>query len=146
REGRFVWLPLALAFGALAYLTRPEGMLLPAALLATLLLLPILRATRINWPRWWQAMAFLVGGLVLLVGPYIVAKGGVGTKPGIARVLGLERGSQPLALERERPLPDGQTPLETYRIATVRMLKVLRAAVTPPAFPFALFGLVLAAT
>jgi 4-amino-4-deoxy-L-arabinose transferase-like glycosyltransferase len=146
REGRFVWLPLALAFGGLAYLTRPEGMLLPAALLATLLLLPILRATRINWPRWWQAMAFLVGGVLLLVGPYIVAKGGLGTKPGVARVLGLEPGSQPLALERERPLPDGQTPLETYRIATVHMLKVFRAAVTPPLFPFALFGLVLAAT
>ena len=31
REGRFVWLPLAIGFGALAYLTRPEGMLLPAA-------------------------------------------------------------------------------------------------------------------
>ena len=30
REGRFVWLPLAIGFGALAYLTRPEGLLLPA--------------------------------------------------------------------------------------------------------------------
>ena len=40
REGRFFWLPLAIGFGALAYLTRPEGMLLPAAIVATLLLLP----------------------------------------------------------------------------------------------------------
>jgi len=145
REGRFAWLPLALGFGAMAYLTRPEGMLLPAALVATLLLLPILRATRINWPRWWQAMAFLAAGLVFLVGPYILAKGSLGTKPGIARVLGLEPGSQPLALERDRPLPEGQTPLETYRIATVRMAKAFRAAVTPPLFPFALVGLLLAA-
>ncbi|HKI21112.1 MAG TPA: glycosyltransferase family 39 protein [Isosphaeraceae bacterium] len=146
REGRFVWLPPALGFGAMAYLTRPEGMLLPAALLATLLILPILRATRINWPRWWQAMAFLMGGLVILVGPYIAAKGGLATKPGIGRVLGLAPGSEPLALERERPLADGQTALETYRIATVRMAKVFRAAVTPPLFPFALLGLVLAAS
>lgn len=113
REGRFAWLPLALAFGALAYLTRPEGMLLPAALLATLLFLPILRATRINWPRWWQAMAFLMAGALLLVGPYIAARGGLATKPGIARVLGLapvrshspsnESGRYPTDRRRLRP-------------------------------------------
>jgi 4-amino-4-deoxy-L-arabinose transferase-like glycosyltransferase len=146
REGRFIWLPLAIAFGALAYLTRPEGMLVPAALLATLFVLPILRATRINWPRWWQAMAFLLGGVVVLVGPYVLAKGGLGTKPGVARVLGLAPGSQPLALEREKPLADGQSALDAYRIATIRMAKVFRAAVTPPVFLFALLGLVLAGT
>ena len=145
REGRFFWLPLAIGFGALAYLTRPEGMLVPAALVATLLLLPLSPATRINWPRWWRAIAFLAGGLVLFVGPYIALKGGVGTKPGIARVLGLAPRAEPLGLERERPLPPDQTNLETYRIATIRMLRVFRAAVTPPLFPLALFGVVLAA-
>jgi hypothetical protein len=144
REGRFFWLPLAIGFGALAYLTRPEGMLLPVALTATLLILPLLRATRINWPRWWSALAFLLGGLVLLVGPYIAIKGGLGTKPGIARVLGLAPRSQPLALEREKPLPPDQTDFETYRVATTRMFRVFRAAVTPPLFPLALLGLVLA--
>src|SRR5262249_20720282 len=79
REGRFLWLPLAIGFGGLAYLTRPEGMLVPAALVATLLLLPLSPATRINWPQWWRAVAFVVGGLVLLLGPYIALKGGVGT-------------------------------------------------------------------
>jgi 4-amino-4-deoxy-L-arabinose transferase-like glycosyltransferase len=141
REGRFLWLPVATGFGALAYLTRPEGMLLPAALTATLLLLPLLRVTRINWPRWWAALAFLVGGLVLLVGPYVAIKGGLGTKPGIARVLGLAPRSEPLALEREKPLPGDQTDLEIYELATTRMLKVFRAAVTPPLFPLALLGL-----
>jgi 4-amino-4-deoxy-L-arabinose transferase-like glycosyltransferase len=144
REGRFVWLPLAAGFGALAYLTRPEGMLLPAALMAALLVLPLLRATRINWPRWWAALAFLLGGLVLLVGPYIAIKGGLGTKPGIARVLGLAPRSQALALERERPLQPDQTDIDTYQIATNRMLKVFRAAVTPPLFPIAVLGVVLA--
>ena len=109
REGRFLWLPLAIGFGALAYLTRPEGMLVPAAIVLTLLLLPILPATRINWPRWWRAIAFLAGGLVLLAGPYIAIKGGLGTKPGIARVLGLAPRSDPMGLERERPLPPDQT-------------------------------------
>jgi 4-amino-4-deoxy-L-arabinose transferase-like glycosyltransferase len=144
RAGRFLGLPLAIGFGALAYLTRPEGMLLPAALASTLLLVPLLRATRVNWPRWWRALAFLAAGLVLLVGPYVAIKGGLGTKPGIARVLGMAPRSHPLGLERERPLPPDQTAWETYRLATVRMLKVFRAAVTPPLFPVALLGIVVA--
>jgi hypothetical protein len=145
REGRFLWLPLAIGFGALAYLTRPEGMLLPAAVLLTLLLLPLLRATRINWPRWWAALAFLAAGSVLLAGPYVAIKGGLGTKPGIARVLGLAPRSDPMGLERERPLPPDQSALEIYRAATIRMFKVFRAAVTPPLFAVGLLGLGLAA-
>jgi Dolichyl-phosphate-mannose-protein mannosyltransferase len=144
RAGRFLWLPLAIGFGALAYLTRPEGLLLLVALTAVWLLLPLLPATRINWPRWWGAIAFVLAGLIFLVGPYIALKGGVGTKPGIARVLGLAPRSQPLALERESPLPPGQTTFETYRIATTRMLGALQSAVTLPLFPFSLLGLVLA--
>ena len=144
REGRFLWLPIALGFGALAYLTRPEGMLLPAAVVLTLLLLPMLRATRINWPRWWRALAFLAAGLVLLVGPYVAVKGGLGTKPAIARVLGLAPRSDPLGLEREAPLSAEQSPVETYRAATLRMLEVFAAAVTPPMLPLAVLGIVLA--
>jgi hypothetical protein len=52
--------------------------------------------------------------------------------------------SQPMALERESPLPPDQTTFETYRIATTRMLGALQSAVTPSLFPFALLGLVLA--
>ena len=133
REGRFLWLPLAIGFGALAYLTRPEGLLLPVALMATLLILPMFPATRINWPRRWGAIAFVLAGLVFLVGPYIALKGGVGTKPGIARVLGLAPRSQPLALERETPLQPEQTTFETYRIASIRMLEAFQSAVTPAA-------------
>jgi Dolichyl-phosphate-mannose-protein mannosyltransferase len=145
REGRFLWLPLAIGFGALAYLTRPEGMLLPLALAASLLILPVLRATRINWPRWWRALAFLAGGLVFLVGPYIALKGGLGTKPPIAQVLGLAPEAQPLALEREAPVPPGRTAIETYKVATTRVLEVFRDAVTLPLLPFALVGIVMAA-
>jgi hypothetical protein len=141
REGRFLWLPLATGFSVLAYLTRPEGILLPAALTATLLFLPLLPATRINWPRWWGAIAFVLVGIVFLVGPYVALKGGVGTKPGIARVLGLAPRSQPLALERETPLPPDQTTFETYRIATTRMLGAFQSAVTLSLFPFGLLGL-----
>jgi 4-amino-4-deoxy-L-arabinose transferase-like glycosyltransferase len=144
REWRFRWLPLAIAFGALAYLTRPEGLLLPAALAATMLILPLAHASRIKGRERWRVIAFLCAGLLLLAGPYVVKKGSLGTKPGIARVLGLAARSEPLALEREKPLPPGQTTAETYWIATVRMFKTFRAAVTPALFPFALLGLVLA--
>ena len=147
REGRFLWLPLSIALSVLAYLTRPEGMLLPASIIATLLLLPILPATRINWPRWWRALAFLAVGCLLLAGPYVALKGGLGTKPGIARVLGLAPKSDPMGLERERPLPAGQTAWQTYRIAAGRMVeKGFEESVTPPLFYVSLFGLVIALT
>ena len=106
REGRFLWLPAVIGLGGLAYLTRPEGMLLPVALAATLLISPLFPATRIEWPRWWRALAFLAAGLVVMVGPYIAIKGGVGTKPGIARVLGLRPRHSPWvwsAVSRSRP-------------------------------------------
>jgi 4-amino-4-deoxy-L-arabinose transferase-like glycosyltransferase len=144
REGRFVWLPLTIGFSALAYLARPEGMLLPLALVATLLLLPLHWATRIYWPRWWAAVAFLLLGPALLVGPYMAAKGGVGTKPSIARLLGTKPRSAPTALERERPLPAEQSTFETYRQSVQRMLKVVRASVTTVVLPFVVLGLVMA--
>jgi 4-amino-4-deoxy-L-arabinose transferase-like glycosyltransferase len=144
REGRFLRLPPAIILGALAYLTRPEGLLLPLGLAATLLLMPLRRVTRINWPRWWRAMVLVAGGLVLLVGPYIALEGSVGTNPGVARVLGLAEPADPVALERETPLPAGQSTLETYRIATMHMLAAFTGAVTPPLVPAALFGLALA--
>ncbi len=143
REGRLLWIAPAIGFGALAFMTRPEGMLLPAALMATLLIQPLLYARNLNWSRWRRVVACSLGGIVLLAGPYMTLRGGVATKPGIARVLGLAPRSQPLALEREKPLPPGQSDLETYRLATIRMLKVFRAAVTPNLFPFAVLGLVM---
>lgn len=140
RVGRFVWLPLTIGFGVLAYLSRPEGLLLPLAMVAALALLPLHGATRINWPRWWAAVAFLVLGSMALAGPYMALKGGVGTKPAVARVLGLAPGSHPQALERERPLPPDQTTFETYRLATVRMLRVVRTAATTPLVLLAIVG------
>jgi hypothetical protein len=141
REGRFLWLPLTIAFASLAYLARPEGLLLIIALVATLLLLPLHWATRIYWPRWWAAVGFLVLGPLCLIGPYMAAKGGLGTKPSIARLLGTAPKSAPLALEREKPLPTNQSAYETYRLATKRMIKVMGAAVRTPIWPLVLLGL-----
>jgi hypothetical protein len=144
REGRFVWLPLTIGFGALAYLARPEGMLLPLALVATLLLLPLHRATRIYWPRWWAAVGFLILGSFCLVGPYIAIKGGIGTRPAIARLIGTAPPADAEALERDRPLPPDQTPFQTYVVAIRRVGQSFRAAVTLPLLALAALGLMVA--
>jgi hypothetical protein len=144
REGRFFWLPLTIGFGALAYLSRPEGILLPMALVATLVVLPMHRATRIYWPRWWAAVAFLVIGSVCLVGPYIAVKGGLGTRPAIARLIGAEPPADALAVERDRPLPPDQSTIETYGLAFQRMIKAFGGAVTLPLIPLAVLGLMVA--
>ena len=99
-------------------------------------LLPLSRATRINWPRWWRAIAFLLAGVVLS-GRTVHRCSKVEWEPSRAShaCWDWRRGRDPLALEREKPLPPDQTDFDTYRIATIRMLKVFRAAVTPPLFP-----------
>ncbi|MBV8487971.1 MAG: hypothetical protein JO161_06800, partial [Planctomycetaceae bacterium] len=66
-----------------------------------------------------------------------------GTKPGIARVLGLAPVSPPDAPEREQPLATDQSPLQTYRLATCRMLKVVRDGVSTPLLPLAVLGIVM---
>jgi len=142
REGRFVWLPLTIGFGALAYLARPEGVLLPLALVATLLALPLHRATRIYWPRWWAAIAFLVLGSICLVGPYMVLKGGVGTRPAIARLIGTAPHADPLSLERDKPLDTNQTMLQTYGVAVWRVVRAFQGAITLPLLALAVLGLV----
>jgi hypothetical protein len=142
REGRFVWLPPTIGFGALAYLGRPEGILLPMALVATLLILPLHRMTRIYWPRWWAAVAFLVVGSMILVGPYIAMKGGLGTRPAIARLIGTAPPADALALERDHPLPAGQTALETYGVAIRRVLRAFQGSVPLPILALAALGLI----
>ena len=89
RDGRIGWMIVALGFGAAAYLTRPEGLLLFLALTAALLLSAAFRATRLDAFPWRRLVAFAVAGMVVLVGPFVALRGGLGTKPGIARVLGL---------------------------------------------------------
>jgi hypothetical protein len=144
RAGAFGWLPLAIGFGALAYLSRPEGLLLPAALVATLFTMPILRSTRLNWPRWWAAIAFMVLGPAILVGPYVALKGGLSTKPAVARLLGTAPPSLPTAVERQRPLDPNQTTGETYVHAVKAMALAVRDAMTIPLLPLALLGLIFA--
>ncbi|MDB5349147.1 MAG: hypothetical protein JWN86_394 [Planctomycetota bacterium] len=142
REGRFAWLPLMILGGGLAYLSRPEGLLLPAAMVATLAFVPLMKSTRMNWPRWWTAVGFLVIGPALLVGPYVAAKGGIGTKPAVQRLLGTAPKSAPDAVERARPLDPNQSMARTTAEAVKAVFGAIRDAVTLPLLPLACFGLI----
>jgi hypothetical protein len=143
RRGSFGWLVPLILSGVLAYLTRPEGLLLPAALVATLALMPLLRSTRLNWPRWWAAVAFLVIGPAIVVGPYAWTKGGLGSKPAIARILGTMPKAPPDAVERSRVLDPDQSPGRTYAIAFKMVFESIRDAVTVPVLLLAGLGVVL---
>ena len=142
RDGRSTWLPPTVVFAALAYLTRPEGLLLPGALVASLGLMPLLRSTRLNWPRWWAAVGLLVVGPALIVGPYMASKGGLGTKPAVSRLLGTVPQSAPDAVERLRPLDPDQSTARTYLLAGRAVLGALRDAVGTPLLPLGLLGLI----
>ena len=144
KEGKFAWLPGTIGCAALAYWVRPEGILLPASMVATLALIPLMRSTRLVWPRWWAAVGFLVIGPGLLVAPIIASKGGISTKPAVGRVLGTVAPSAPSAVERQRPLKPGQTVVETYVLATRAMAMAVRDSVTVPLLPLALLGFILA--
>ncbi len=144
KEGKFAWLPATVGLAAFAYWVRPEALLLPAALVAALLVIPLLRSTRMSWWRWGAAMAFLVVGPTLLIAPIIASKGGISTKPAVGRVFGTVSQSAASAVERQRPLKPNQTATETYVLATRAMAIAVRDAVTIPLLPLALLGLILA--
>jgi 4-amino-4-deoxy-L-arabinose transferase-like glycosyltransferase len=143
REGRWFWLLLSVALGVLAYLSRPEGLLLPFALATTLALLPLHPEARIHWPRWRASLAMLVLASVALAGPYMILKGGMATRPAVARVLGLAPSAHPDSLEREAPLPPDQTVLQTHALAAGRMLRVIGDVVPFPLVILAGIGLVM---
>ena len=69
RSGGLGWLPLLIAFSVLAYLTRPEGLILPVALLVTLILLSCFYSDEIPRTKRWWAIGMLVAGTDSRGGP-----------------------------------------------------------------------------
>jgi len=141
REGGFGWLPPTILLAVPAYLSRPEGFLLLAALVATLGVLPCSRALRLKRSRWWAAIVVLLIGPACLIGPYVAVKGGIGTKPSIARLLGTAPKAARLSIERSRPLDPAETRVETYAKAAKAVIEAVRDAVTLPLIPLVLVGL-----
>ena len=141
KTGVLRWLPLVLAGSALAYLTRPEGLLLPAALVAAVVFSPTWAIGRLRASKALAVVLALVAGSACLVGPYMVLKGGIATKPSVARLLGTAPASAAHAVERQRPLEAGQSPAKTYALAAKAVVKATTEAVTLPLVPLALLGL-----
>ncbi len=142
KSGRVAWIPLVLVGSALAYLTRPEGLLLPAAVVTTLVLSP-------RWvlgglgKRGVIIVGLLVIGAAVLVGPYVLMKGGLGTKPSVARLLGTAPRSAAHAVERQKPLAFNQSLSKTYVLAVKAVEKAVNDAVGLPLLIFAVPGIVL---
>ncbi len=140
KTGRLAWLLPLVVGSVLAYLTRPEGLLLPVATLATLGLSPF-RVLGGLGKRGVVILGISVIGVVACVGPYVVHKGGIGTKPSVARLLGKAPQSAPHAVERQKPLDPGQTLTKTYGLAAKSVAKAVADAVTWPLMIFAGVGL-----
>lgn len=94
RAGSLLWMPPLIAFSVLAYLTRPEGLILPIAVLAALILLSLFCSEDMPRGRRWRAIGVLVMGPILMAGPFMMMKGGISTKPSILRILGLGRAAR----------------------------------------------------
>lgn len=140
RNGRALWLaPMILAAGG-AYLTRPEGLLLPAALAATLGIMLVRPSIRLNWPAWTRASALIVVGPMLTMGPYMAMKGGIDTKPAVARLLGTAPKSAAMAIERERPLDPDQSTVMSLALACRAVFRALQSAATTPLLLLAVLG------
>ncbi|MFO0951128.1 MAG: glycosyltransferase family 39 protein [Isosphaeraceae bacterium] len=141
REGRPGWLAMVVAGSGLAYLTRPEGLLLPLTLGATL-------AVHVGWlfrrvgRRAFLGVAAMGVGVLVTVGPFVVLKGGLGTKPSIARLLGTAPKSASHAVERQRPLDPDQTLGQTYVLAAQAVGKAVVEAVPIPLLILAGIGAV----
>jgi 4-amino-4-deoxy-L-arabinose transferase-like glycosyltransferase len=141
RTARLAWLPLVIVFSLLAYLTRPEGLVVPLSLLATLIILTM--RPSLEFPRWsgrW-ALALLVLGPIVTASPFMLLKGGISTKPSLNRILSLAPRAPGMAVERERPLETDQSRLKTVLIATKAVFRAVVGATTLLMVVLAPFGM-----
>jgi 4-amino-4-deoxy-L-arabinose transferase-like glycosyltransferase len=142
RTGHLAWLLLVVAASVLAYLTRPEGLVILVSLVAALVVLtfcPALafpRSTR----RW--ALGLLVVGSLAAAGPFMFLKGGISTKPSMSRLLGLAPRAGAMAVERERPLDADQSTSTTVLFAARAVIRAVARATTIPLLLLAPLGIV----
>jgi hypothetical protein len=74
----------------------------------------------------------------------MAVKGGLGTRPSIARLIGTAPPADAAALERDHPLPPDQTTFEAYRVAVHRVYKAFLGALTLPLLPLVVLGMAVA--
>jgi hypothetical protein len=141
RTARLIWLMPVVLASAFAYLTRPEGLVILLSLVATLLVLSFWRA--IEFPvaqsRW--ALGLLIVGGIAAAGPFMVLKGGISSKPSMSRLLGAAPKADAMAVERERPLEEGQSTLKTVLVAVRALGRAVARATTIPVLLLAPLGI-----
>jgi hypothetical protein len=115
-RGSRPWL-YALAGGcaALAYLTRPEGVLLLVAMLAVLFGLQLLQAQRRSALQLFTCATSLIIAAVAVGSPYLLATRGLTNKPSISIMLGKPIPPLGTALP-EPPAPAGRGPLFAFTL------------------------------
>ena len=132
RTARLGWLVPIVGASALAYLTRPEGLAILVSLVGTLLVLPFWRSSEFPGKSVGWALGLLIGAGLVAAGPFMILKGGISSKPSMSRLLGSAGKADPMAVERERPLEEGQTLAKTAFLAAKAVGKaVLRATSIP---------------
>ena len=141
RAGRLFWLPVVIVLAVLAYLTRPEGLILPVALLGSLILLSVFYAGEMPRKNRWCAIGVLLAGPILAAGPFMIMKGGISTKPSILRLLGLGHAAPAMAIERERPLDPDQSTIMTIGIAARAVGRAVDGATSLPLLLLAPLGI-----
>ncbi len=141
KTARLAWLAPVIGFSVLAYLTRPEGLIVPVSLLATLGVFWL--RPHLEFPRFarYAAIAVLFLGPILAAGPFIIAKGGISTKPSLKRVLSLTSRAPAMAIERERPGDPDQPRYMALLLATKAMMRSVQGAATLPILVLAPIGI-----
>lgn len=140
-RGRPGWLAGVAVAGALAYWTRPEGLLICVTLGLTILITPMLPRTRIDWPKFGRVLAMLTIATAVFSVPLILSRGTIGTKPAIAKVLGLQNRSGPHAVEREKPLSPDQSELAIWAEAARAYYRSTKQLTTDAGLVLAIIGL-----
>lgn len=132
KAGSLPWLVVGLTAAGGAYLVRPEGMLIPLALALTLMTSLLIRSGRRNLPysQLRVALVVLVALPMLICGPLIILKGGIGTKMSIGRLVGTTAPASPWAIERHRPLDPDEPAWKIWGLAAKDMFQSFRE-VTP---------------
>ncbi len=142
RTGRLAWLLPVVVASVLAYLTRPEGLVILLSLVAALVILTFRPALEFPASTRRQALGLLLVASLAAAGPFMLLKGGISSKPSMSRLLGLAPKAGAMAVERERPLDSDQRVSQTVFLAARALIKAVPRATTIPLLLLAPLGIV----
>jgi Dolichyl-phosphate-mannose-protein mannosyltransferase len=141
RTARLPWLISVVIASASAYLTRPEGLVILLSLVATLCVLPFWRSLEFPAAQARWALGLLIIGGLAAAGPFMVMKGGISSKPSMSRLMGRAPSALAMAVERERPLEEGQSTAKTVVVAIRALARAVSRATTIPVLLLAPLGI-----